>query len=517
MSRAMRAEAAIIGSGFSGAMLALILRRRGMAVALIERGRHPRFALGESTTPLADLMLGRLARRFGLDSILPLTSYGAWMRHYPNVMRGPKRGFSYFHHTVGRAFVPRGDHTNELMVAANPDLQHADTHWKRADVDQFLVRLAVEAGVHYVDETLIVRISGGPPWRIDAHSGGEPLTITADFVVDASGGGGVLPAAFGLRDDAQRMRTHSWSVFGHFRGVQRWSEMLEQAGGRSDDHPFPCDDAALHHVFRGGWMYVLRFDDGVVSAGFSLDPRVHPPRGGESADGVWRRLLAMFPSIAAQFADARPEFPIRITPRMQRRVSRAAGPGWALLPAAAGTIDALHSTGIALTLAAVERLAAIITDPRDSARRERLREYDRSIRREIRWIDLLVGGCYRAMGCFPLMTSFAMLYFVAAIASEHRLRRLRDPASAGGFLLADDATFRRIALEAHRRLGRIVEAGVPDDSITGPFHQWLASQCAQVDVAGLLNGPRRSLYAHSKLPLPANSAPAASCAAPASP
>ena len=56
-------DVAIVGSGFAGSLLARLLARRGLAVALVERGQHPRFALGESSTPLAALALERLARR----------------------------------------------------------------------------------------------------------------------------------------------------------------------------------------------------------------------------------------------------------------------------------------------------------------------------------------------------------------------------------------------------------------------------------------------------------------------
>jgi FADH2 O2-dependent halogenase len=51
------ADVAIVGSGFAGSLTALALLRRGQRVALVERGRHPRFAIGESSTPLANLLL----------------------------------------------------------------------------------------------------------------------------------------------------------------------------------------------------------------------------------------------------------------------------------------------------------------------------------------------------------------------------------------------------------------------------------------------------------------------------
>ena len=53
-------EVAIVGSGFAGSLLARVLAVLGYDVVLLERGTHPRFAIGESTTPLANLSLERI-------------------------------------------------------------------------------------------------------------------------------------------------------------------------------------------------------------------------------------------------------------------------------------------------------------------------------------------------------------------------------------------------------------------------------------------------------------------------
>ena len=39
----------------------------------MEKGRHPRFAIGESSTPVANLVLEGLARTYDLPRLLPLT------------------------------------------------------------------------------------------------------------------------------------------------------------------------------------------------------------------------------------------------------------------------------------------------------------------------------------------------------------------------------------------------------------------------------------------------------------
>ena len=74
------ADVAIVGSGFAGSLTALALLRRGRRVVLIERGRHPRFAIGESSTPLANLLLEELADRYDLPQVRVFSKWGTWQR-----------------------------------------------------------------------------------------------------------------------------------------------------------------------------------------------------------------------------------------------------------------------------------------------------------------------------------------------------------------------------------------------------------------------------------------------------
>jgi len=60
--------------------MAMIARRKGLSVLLLERGKHPRMTIGESSTPLANLLLEELAARYDLPSIRPLAKWGSWQR-----------------------------------------------------------------------------------------------------------------------------------------------------------------------------------------------------------------------------------------------------------------------------------------------------------------------------------------------------------------------------------------------------------------------------------------------------
>src|SRR4029079_11871979 len=96
-------DLAIVGSGFGGALTALVARSLGLRPILLERGVHPRFAIGESSTPMSNILLETIAREYELPRVLPLARYGTWKRAYPEVGVGPKRGFSFYGHP---AFLP---------------------------------------------------------------------------------------------------------------------------------------------------------------------------------------------------------------------------------------------------------------------------------------------------------------------------------------------------------------------------------------------------------------------------
>ena len=86
-----RADIAIVGAGFGGSLMAMVARRLGRSVVLIERGKHPRFAIGESSTPLANLFLQQIAEEHDLPQLLPFRRWGEWQREYPKIGCGLKR------------------------------------------------------------------------------------------------------------------------------------------------------------------------------------------------------------------------------------------------------------------------------------------------------------------------------------------------------------------------------------------------------------------------------------------
>jgi FADH2 O2-dependent halogenase len=188
-----RYDIAVVGSGFAGSLLAMIAHRLGRSVILIEKGTHPRVVIGESSTPLSNLLLEDLTTRYGLPALRPLAKWGSWQRSYPDVACGLKRGFTFHHHTLGAPASPDPKRQDQLLVAASPRDEIADTHWYRADFDHLLVQEAQKLGVEYVDQVKLHRISDdGNEVRLDGMRNGQAVAFRADFVVDATGPRGFL-------------------------------------------------------------------------------------------------------------------------------------------------------------------------------------------------------------------------------------------------------------------------------------------------------------------------------------
>src|SRR5688572_8830961 len=345
----------------------MIARRLGRRVVLIERGCHPRFAIGESASPLAGILIEQLADRYDLPRLRPLSAYGTWQRTYPDVVCGLKRGFTYFRHEHETPYQVDANRTNQLLVAASPNEQLSDTHWLRSDVDYFLVRDAIALGVEYVDQVQLDSFQcRGDGCVLTGGRHGTPFSVRTALVIDASGPNGFISRSLDIRNRGFVRYPATQALFSHFTDVARCEEMpgylTPPNGIRSDNAPPPyaMDDAALHHVFDGGWMWVLRFGNGVTSAGIAVTDDLAGELRLRDGAPAWQRLLARYPSIAAQFADAQPTREFTWMPQLSWRAERATGPGWVMLPSAAAFIDPLFSTGIPLTLLGIERLARLL-------------------------------------------------------------------------------------------------------------------------------------------------------------
>lgn len=241
---------------------------------------------------------------------------------------------------------------------------------------------------------------------------------------------------------------------------------------------------------------MLRFNNGLTSAGLVLDEAKYPLELSRDTSTEWDQWLKCFPSVAAMFATAElapsPGKLIR-TARLQRRWSQFAGDDWALLPHTAGFIDPLHSTGIAHSLCGVELLVQIIEQAwRSEALAGELRRFDQTIQQELDIIDELVAICFSTFSQFELLVIASMLYFALATTYE-RLRYNNQTPLA--FLCADRPEIRELLQIAGQILREAASIDTP--AAVAQVRRDITALIAPINHVGLLDLSQANMYRHT--------------------
>jgi FADH2 O2-dependent halogenase len=350
-------DVVVLGSGLAGSVIAACLARNGIDVLVVDAGQHPRFAIGESTIPYTSMMMRLLSERYGVPELKKLTTFEA-VQADVSTNCGIKRNFGFVYHNPGRPHDPQ--QTNEFPI---PRITHIENHFFRQDVDQWMLSVAVKYGARVRQRVHIADVDVSDTAMTLGASDGT--RITAKFVIDASGFRSPLASKFSLREEPTRLRAHSRTLFTHMVGVRPFEDTVFPRGVHKN--PSPWSEGTLHHLFPGGWMWVIPFDNHpratspLCSVGISMDPRVHPkpdcPPQQEFDD-----FLSKFPDVRKQFTTARAVREWVSTGRLQYSSRQTVGYRWCLTSHAAGFIDALFSRGLENTMEIINSLVYRVID-----------------------------------------------------------------------------------------------------------------------------------------------------------
>ena len=396
-------DVAILGSGIGGSMLACILAKHGISTLLIEELVHPRFTIGESLIPETGVRLRILAEKHGVPEIGWIGSFHA-LRDNVSSACGVKRSFAFLYHRAGERHVP--EQTNQLPTLTPPF--GPDSHLFRQDTDAYLASIAVKYGAHFRQQTKIAGIEFDDDMVRLTTDKGE--TIRASFLIDGGGMRSHMATQFNLRDQTPRFRTDTRALYTHMIDVKPADFLVE---GRKRIVPSPLGQATMHHIFDGGWIWVIPFNNHrdstnpLTSVGMMLDRRKFPTPNGAPED-EFRSIISRFPTVQRHFADARAVRPWVGSGRIQYSQKHLAGYRYLQLPHAACFVDPLFSSGLSVLTVAIDLMAdALLTAVAENDfATERFQRVEDVVNTGFDHYDLIVSKSFDSFASYDLWNAW---------------------------------------------------------------------------------------------------------------
>ncbi|MFJ4346020.1 NAD(P)/FAD-dependent oxidoreductase [Pseudomonas sp. NPDC089401] len=313
----------VIGAGPSGAIAAALLKRQGHDVLVIERQRFPRFSIGES---LLCHCLDFVEEAGMLDAL-------------------HAAGFQYKN---GAAFAWGDEYTDFDFGQGFSQGKPSTFQVQRARFDKLLADQAEAQGVEIRYEHEIVSADmGGEHPRVRARRpDGSEYQVQAQFVLDASGYGRVLPQLLDL--EAPSNFPVRQAVFTHIED--------------RIDHPgFDRDKILIttHPEHRDIWFWTIPFSDGRTSLGVvaAAERFADAP---EDLDACLKHFVAQTPSLAKVLANAVWDTPARTIGGYSANVKALHGKGFALLGNAAEFLDPVFSSGVTIAMRSASMAAGLL-------------------------------------------------------------------------------------------------------------------------------------------------------------
>ena len=409
-------DVAIIGSGPGGSVAATLLAKLGHSVLLLERGSHPRFAIGESTTPVMSKKIRNIGKIYDVPEFVDLSSYDRIKEANLGITCGPKELFHYFIHDKGQTVAEPNGINREILVQT-PEI---DTQLLRGESDKLLVEIAQRYGADYIDHTEVTNLDiRDDGITIDCKDkDGGAMSIETKFIIDATGFKSLISQKYDLRvaDEDLDVPLNSRAIFTHFKDVGNFEEISGASEEFIKATPAPRSHATQHHCFEGGWIWFIPFENGVTSVGLNLDIDVYGNNDKSGEEEFWE-IVNEYPIMKKMLEGRETLFPFIKTGRIQFQNKQAVGDRWVMLPASAAGLDAWFSTGMASTMIAVHRIVDIL-DTRvlkeNNFSREHFLNYEIALFKEWKTIATMINGIYKSFRHFDVFKYYCFFCFMGA-------------------------------------------------------------------------------------------------------
>lgn len=300
----------VIGAGPSGCVSASYLHKNNVKVKVVEKQKFPRLVVGESLIPRVMDHFAEAELFEALDAVNFEKKLGA------RFIRGEEICVFDFSKKFGEGW---------------------DWTWQvpRADFDNTMAQEVVRKGVDLEFETEVLEVSfeGKKSKTIVKDKDGNLKEIHANFIIDSSGYGRVLPRLLDL-DTPSKLDPHS-SIFTHVKDINR------EEGEEGTQISFDILETEV-------WLWVIPFSNGNTSLGV-VGPTDFINSLSENKDNAEALKNAIQKSdyYIKRFAGTEFLFePVKLE-NYSRAVKRMYGDGFALTGNSSEFLDPVFSSGVA--------------------------------------------------------------------------------------------------------------------------------------------------------------------------
>ncbi|HEY0290070.1 MAG TPA: tryptophan 7-halogenase [Pseudomonas sp.] len=347
----------VIGAGPAGAIAAALLKRQGHDVLIIERQQFPRFSIGES---LLSHCLDFVEEAGMLDAV---QAAGFQLKNGAAFAWGER----YSEFDFGDTFSDGKPSTFQVQ---------------RAQFDKVLADDAERQGVEirYQEEVTAVDFDAPQPVLRVRRMDSSEYSVQAQFVLDASGYGRVLPRLLDLEAPSdfpirQAVFTHIEDRIDH-PGFDRQKILI-----------------TIHPDMRDVWFWSIPFSNGRTSIGVVASAERFKDKP-QNLDACLQAFIDETPSLKNVLQNAVWDIPARTIGGYSANVKTLHGKGFALLGNAAEFLDPVFSSGVTIAMRSASMAAAILHRQLQGERVDWESEFATPLKRGVDTFRAYVEGWY---------------------------------------------------------------------------------------------------------------------------
>ena len=308
-----RGSVIIIGAGPAGSIAGALLSNKGYRATIVERDAFPRFSIGESLLPQCMEFIEQAGM---LDAV-------------------QAAGFQL---KTGAAFLHKGKHSEFCFADKFTDGFDSTYQVQRDRFDALLADEAQRMGVEirWQQEVIAADFSGTKPTLTIKDTSGRHDQLTADFVLDASGFGRVLPRLLDLEKPS---------------GFPVRQALFTHLEDRIDDAGYDRNKIRIivHPELNDVWYWLIPFSNGRCSIGVVGEAEVFNIHGADR-QSVLKQFITEEPGLFALLHNAVFDTPVNSISGYSANVKSLYGKGYALLGNAGEFLDPVFSSGVTIAM-----------------------------------------------------------------------------------------------------------------------------------------------------------------------